>query len=248
MRKGVSRGYGMVAGCDTVLNTCRMSEQMSAYERQLSVIHGVSAGVRESAVEVDVTRPVMPVAVDAGGRAPAHAGKCGCSSPVARGADEEVLRELRRAAGDVTEAEGRRDRMVDFALEATELSHLQISKAAGLNRRTVQRRAAEVKKRPEPDSSAQEYVELQGQVDKAQVSVRDALLEVGGPSATSQHGVDVAAAAMALGVSRRTVERWLQPAEETAGAGAPGRRRAQIVQEIARRAAARQDPGRPAGQ
>lgn len=59
-----------------------------------------------------------------------------------------------------------------------------------------------------------------GQADvsgKAGGDVRGMLLAVGGPSSKTKSGIDLSKAAKSLGVSRRTVERWVKTAQTGTG-------------------------------
>ena len=63
------------------------------------------------------------------------------------------------------------------------------------------------------------------------------LLAVGGPSSKTKSGIDLTKAAKALGVSRRTVERWVKTAKTGVGQR-PSSPRAHILAPKSREAAA----------
>lgn len=52
---------------------------------------------------------------------------------------------------------------------------------------------------------------------KSDGDLRGMLMAVGGPSSKTRSGIDLTKAAQSLGVSRRTVERWVQTAQTGAG-------------------------------
>lgn len=66
--------------------------------------------------------------------------------------------------------------------------------------------------------------------------LRGMLMAVGGPSSKTRSGIDLTNAARTLGVSRRTVERWVQTAQTGAGQR-PSRTHATSLARQARRAA-----------
>lgn len=174
---------------------------------------------------------------------PPHPGKCSCPPRDPANADAVVLDQLRAAAGEVEIAEARRDRLVDFAVRATGLTQGEIAQAAGLNRRTIARRVDAVSQDPYgQESRAEEYRDLSSKaLAEEGSSLHEALLAVGGPSDTTSHGIDIAKAARELGVSRRTVERWLN-----APAGRAGRSRARREAQVVRGIRSRQQPTPPA--
>lgn len=66
--------------------------------------------------------------------------------------------------------------------------------------------------------------------------LRGMLMAVGGPSSRTRSGIDLTKAAQALGVSRRTVERWVRT-QQTGAGQRPSKAHAQALARKARQAA-----------